>query len=83
MLSEATHKHIDFSLNKLEKLVEKGEEKGHKRWWENNEIWQHYFIIVSQIFAGKRRTRAEALLRRSKAIPSETLAELNKKQRKS
>ena len=70
MLNETTAKHINFSLKKMRKLVRKIEQQGFKRFWEDNEIWSHYFIIVSRVFTGKRYAEADKLLSRSKAIPT-------------
>ena len=80
-LTESTRKWADYTLKKMEKLVKKAEKVGYKRWWENEEIWRHYFSIVGRILIGKERTTADELLSRSKAIRAETLDELNRKQK--
>ena len=81
MLSEAMHKSIDFSLQKMKKLVAEAEKKGYKRWWENNQIWEYYFHIVGHILAGKKQIKADELLSRSKKIRAETLDEFTRKQK--
>lgn len=80
-LTEATRKSVQFNLDKMEKLVTEAEKKGYQRWWENNEIWKHYFSVVGRILIGKQRTIAQKLLNRSKAVRAETLDELYAKQR--
>ena len=79
MLTEATRKSVIFSLKKLEVLIKNAEAQGFKRWWEENEIWHHYFNVVAHILVGEEATAANEKLRRSKAIPAESLECLNNK----